>query len=63
MFMIVRVFLLISAVLSALLGVRLLLRSKRDDSTVMSKFTDARNGVSCILLSVLAVLILLLAGR
>lgn len=55
----VQVLLLIFALGSFLLGLRLLLRPDTKDSHTLSRFTDLRNGISCILFALLVLVALI----
>lgn len=61
MSIVVRVFILILSVIGVLIGILLLVRPNRNHPTALSRFTDLRNGISCILLAffLLAALIFL----
>lgn len=51
------VLLVLFSTLSGLLGIRLLQKSTKNKQTALGAFTDRRNGISCILLSFLFLLI------
>ncbi len=53
----VQVLLLIFALGSLLIGLRLLLWPDTKDSHTLSRFTDLRNGISCILCALLLLVV------
>lgn len=63
MSIIAQVFLLICAVVGVLIGLRLLLHADSHHPSALSRFTDLRNGVSCILFSLLILIVMILLGR
>lgn len=55
----VQVFLLAFALVSLLMGLRLLLRPDPKHANTLSRFIDLRNGISCVLFSILTLAVLI----